>query len=95
MFKIEKIIRKEVNGKNGPFTRVVVKTGDKWASIIEKVGITDKWQEGDEVDGTIIESNGFFNIVLGEKTTPIKQLEKGITLEMIYNELLAIKGMIK
>ena len=100
MFEIKRIMRKQINTKNGEKTQVRVMTEkDQWASCFEVEGVTDGWKIGDVVDADIVESNGFFNIVIkkdqkpAQKNTQDKPINPQgmITFEMIWDKLCEIE----
>ena len=108
MIKISKLTRNEITTKNGPATKIFITTdkGQK-ASGFEKLGITDKWREGDEVDAHIVEQNGYFNIVLGTGNqnspsneqkpakTETSQSGTSLLLEAILCEIKAIRAFLE
>jgi hypothetical protein len=100
MFEIKRIMRKQINTKNGEKTQVRVCTEqDQWASCFEIEGVTEDWKVGDKINASIVENNGFFNIVFEKKeqgSNPKPANNKPmITFEMIYNKLLEIEKKIK
>lgn len=62
--KIEKLSSKQVETKNGTRTTIGVYDGEKWLSLFEIKGVTDKWEEGDEIEGEIVQNGKYWNLKL-------------------------------
>jgi len=62
--KINKLSSKQVETKNGLRTTIGIYDGEKWLSLFEIKGITDKWKEGDEIEGEVVQNGKYWNLKL-------------------------------
>lgn len=79
---ISRIFRGEVETKYGLKNKVAIKTdkhGDAWLSTFKTEG-TEAWNDGDEVEVNVTESNGYLNFVpvIPDYGARIKALEDAV-----------------
>ncbi len=71
--KIERLFKGKKETKFGEKDTVAIKVSspkyaDKWISTFKTKG-TENWKEGDEVEITVSEKNGFYNFDVGDVLT--------------------------
>ena len=71
--KIERLFKGKKETKFGEKDTVAIKVSspkyaDKWISTFKTKG-TESWKEGDEVEITVTEKNGFYNFDVGDVLT--------------------------